>query len=85
MAFVPSRLTGSPTHAVARERRPGRGIEGGPRRRGPGGALTAAEAVAAIEGGATLVVAFGVSEPPALLHAIAARARDGDLAEVRTY
>jgi itaconate CoA-transferase len=34
---------------------------------------SAAEAVAAIEGGATLVVAFGVSEPPALLRALADR------------
>jgi itaconate CoA-transferase len=48
--------------------------------------LTSAErAVATIPHGATVVVAFGVAAPPALLAALAARARAGDLRDVRTY
>jgi itaconate CoA-transferase len=46
---------------------------------------SAEEAVATIAHGSSLVVAFAVSEPPALLGAIAARARAGDLRDLRTY
>lgn len=43
------------------------------------------QAIASIPEGATLVVAFGVSAPPALLGALAARVRAGDLRDLRTY
>ncbi len=46
---------------------------------------TAEQTVATIPHGAALVVAFAIAEPPALLHAIAARARAGDLRDLRTY
>lgn len=47
--------------------------------------VTPEQAVAAIPHGATLVVAFGVAAPPALLAALATRARAGDLRDLRTY
>jgi itaconate CoA-transferase len=47
--------------------------------------VTPEEAVAAIAHGTTLVVAFGVAAPPALLAALAARARAGDLRDLTTY
>jgi itaconate CoA-transferase len=47
--------------------------------------VTPEQAVAAIPHGASLVVAFGVAAPPALLAALAARARAGDLRDLRTY
>jgi itaconate CoA-transferase len=48
--------------------------------------LTSAElAVAAIPHSSTLVVAFAVAAPPGLLSALAARARAGDLRDLRTY
>jgi itaconate CoA-transferase len=46
---------------------------------------TPEQAVAAIPHHSTLVVAFGVAAPPALLAALAARARAGDLGELATY
>src|SRR4051812_43748683 len=46
---------------------------------------TPEQAVAAIPHHSTLVVAFGVAAPPALLAALAARARAGDLRELATY
>jgi itaconate CoA-transferase len=46
---------------------------------------TPEKAVAPIAAGSSVVVAFGISAPPALLGAIAARARAGALADLRTY
>lgn len=42
-------------------------------------------AVSAIANGSALVVAFGPAAPPALLEALAARARAGDLRDVHSY
>jgi itaconate CoA-transferase len=47
--------------------------------------VAADQAVATIPHGSSLVVAFGVAAPPALLGALAARARAGDLRDLRTY
>src|SRR5712692_4317738 len=46
---------------------------------------TPEDAVARIPHGATLVVGIAVSEPPALLGALAARARAGNVRDLRTY
>lgn len=47
--------------------------------------VSAAVAAAMIPAGATLLIALGVSAPPALLRAIADRARCGGIPDLRTY
>jgi itaconate CoA-transferase len=46
---------------------------------------TPEQAVAGIAPGATIVLAMGTGEPPALLEAIAQRVRAGDLADLKVY
>ncbi|HBA82801.1 MAG TPA: 4-hydroxybutyrate--acetyl-CoA CoA transferase [Verrucomicrobia bacterium] len=46
---------------------------------------TAEKAAALVESGDTIIVGVNIAEPPALLEAIAARARAGDLRDINVY